>query len=187
MTGPRIYGITRPFTRPRPARWPRPRPASISPPALLDRLTGQGNEIVRLTLHVGYGTFTPVRVEDIREHRMHGEWFSLPAETADAVNRAKREGRRVVAVGTTSVRTLEYAANDEGRLAARSGECDLFLYPGSRFRVVDAMITNFHLPQSTLLLLVSAFAGRERILGAYREAVARSYRFYSYGDAMLIA
>jgi S-adenosylmethionine:tRNA ribosyltransferase-isomerase len=127
-----------------------------------------------------------VQILDIREHRMHAERFSIPAETAAAVHAARNNGKRVVAVGTTVVRTLEFAADAQGRLTAGSGACDLFIYPGYRFRAVDAMITNFHLPKSTLLMLVSAFAGREQVLKAYREAVAERYRFYSYGDAMLI-
>jgi S-adenosylmethionine:tRNA ribosyltransferase-isomerase len=155
-------------------------------PELLARLQAKGVTIVDVTLHVGYGTFLPVEADDIRDHRMHAEWFSLPAESAEAVNAAKDKGRRVVAVGTTCVRTLEYCADDRGRLSARSGECDLFIYPGYAFKIVDAMITNFHLPKSTLLMLVSAFAGREKILSAYAEAVRAGYRFYSYGDAMII-
>lgn len=154
---------------------------------LLARLARKGVLVTYLTLHVGYGTFVPVRVADIREHCMHPEWFTLPAETARAINAAKTDGRRVVAVGTTSVRTLEYCAAPAGRVQPRSDMCDLFIYPGYKFKMVDAMITNFHLPQSTLLMLVSAFAGRERILAAYEEAVRGNYRFYSYGDAMLIS
>jgi S-adenosylmethionine:tRNA ribosyltransferase-isomerase len=138
-------------------------------------------------LHVGYGTFLPVRVTDIRDHRMHTEVYHIPPKTADLVNRARNEGRRVIAVGTTSVRTLEYASEGNGTIKPGSGACDLFIYPGFRFSVVDAMITNFHLPESTLLMLVSAFTGRERILAAYREAVNQKYRFFSYGDAMLIS
>jgi len=154
---------------------------------LLSRLKNKGITIAPITLHVGYGTFLPVRVADIREHRMHSEWYSIPHETANAVNIAKQEGRRVIAVGTTCMRTLEYAADTEGKLSEGAGECDLFIYPGYHFKLADAMITNFHLPQSTLLMLVSAFAGRETILKAYQEAIANQYRFYSYGDAMLIA
>lgn len=156
-------------------------------PNLLERIRRRGVAVVTVTLHVGYGTFVPVRVDDIRDHRMHHEWFSIPPETAEAVNQARSEGRRVVAVGTTSVRTLEYAAGPDGRLAPGNGSCDLFIYPGYRFRAVDAVITNFHLPESTLIMLVSAFAGRENVLTAYREAVAERYRFFSYGDAMFIA
>jgi S-adenosylmethionine:tRNA ribosyltransferase-isomerase len=154
---------------------------------LLKRLADKGVSLTYVTLHVGYGTFVPVRVTDIRQHRMHAEWFSLPDDTAQAVARAKENGGRVVAVGTTCVRTLEYCASEEGRLTAQSGMCDLFIYPGYRFKIVDAMITNFHLPQSTLLMLVSAFAGRDAILKAYAEAARQTYRFYSYGDAMFIA
>jgi S-adenosylmethionine:tRNA ribosyltransferase-isomerase len=155
-------------------------------PELMDRLRHKGLDIVSLTLHVGYGTFAPVRVEDIRRHRMHAERFSIPETTAKAINAAHANGRRLVAVGTTTVRTLEYASAQDGRIQAGGGSCDLFIYPGYRFKIVDAMITNFHLPASTLLMLVAAFAGRELILNAYAEAVRRRYRFYSYGDAMLI-
>jgi S-adenosylmethionine:tRNA ribosyltransferase-isomerase len=153
---------------------------------LLDRLTRKGVTVVYLTLHVGYGTFVPVRVADIREHRMHSEWFTLSEEAANAINTAKSVGGRVMAVGTTSVRTLEYCAMEKGVIAPGSGMCDLFIYPGFEFKLVDAIITNFHLPQSTLLMLVAAFAGRKSILRAYGEAVRQEYRFYSYGDAMLI-
>lgn len=154
--------------------------------SLLDQLARKGVQIVFLTLHVGYGTFLPVRVDDIRDHQMHAEAFTLPAVTAELVNRVKKSGGRVVAVGTTCVRTLEYCSDAHGRLAARSGWCDLFIYPGYEFKLVDAMVTNFHLPKSTLMMLVSAFAGREKMLDAYAEAVKEEYRFYSYGDAMLI-
>jgi S-adenosylmethionine:tRNA ribosyltransferase-isomerase len=154
--------------------------------AILSRIREKGIVIAPVTLHVGYGTFVPVRVDDIRDHRMHDEWFSISAETAGQVNRAKDAGRRVVAVGTTSVRTLEYAARANGRLSPGTGRCDLFIYPGFSFRIVDAMITNFHLPKSTLLMLVSAFAGRETMLQTYAAAVRQEYRFFSYGDAMLI-
>jgi S-adenosylmethionine:tRNA ribosyltransferase-isomerase len=154
---------------------------------LLQRLADKGVAIVYLTLHVGYGTFVPVRVTDIREHRMHAEWFSLSREAADTIVNAKQGGGRVVAVGTTCVRTLEYCAPQPGKIEARSGMCDLYIYPGYRFNIVDAMITNFHLPQSTLLMLVSAFAGRKNVLNAYAQAVKEKYRFYSYGDAMLIS
>ena len=154
---------------------------------LLEKIRAAGVRIAKLTLHVGYGTFVPVRVSDIRDHAMHSEWYAISPETADAVNETRAAGGRIIAVGTTSVRTLEYAADEKGRVRAESGNCDLFIYPGYRFRVADAMITNFHLPESTLLMLVSAFAGRDRILNAYRIAVQEKYRFYSYGDAMLIA
>lgn len=154
--------------------------------SLLDRLLRKGVRIADLTLHVGYGTFVPVRIDDIRQHRMHAEWYTLPDASADAINTAKRQGGRVVAVGTTCVRTLEFCAAPREAVAAGSGMCDLFIYPGYRFQVVDAIITNFHLPKSTLLMLVSAFAGRENILRAYAEAVREQYRFYSYGDGMVI-
>jgi S-adenosylmethionine:tRNA ribosyltransferase-isomerase len=153
---------------------------------LLERLVRKQVRIVYLTLHVGYGTFLPVRSDDIRHHRMHAEWFSLPPEAAETINAAKARNGRVVAVGTTCVRTLEYCAEPSGRIDARSGACDLFIYPGYPFKIVDAMITNFHLPKSTLMMLVSAFAGRENMLAAYAEAVKEKYRFFSYGDGMLI-
>ena len=153
---------------------------------LLQQLRSVGVRCVSITLHVGYGTFVPVRVEDIRRHVMHAEWFHLSAEAAKEINAAKIEGRRVVAVGTTVVRTLEFCSNEDGILQERSGACDLFIYPGYRFRTVNAMITNFHLPKSTLLMLVSAFSDRTTILRTYEEAVREGYRFYSYGDAMLI-
>ena len=155
-------------------------------PELLDRLRRAGVEIASITLHVGYGTFLPVRVEDIRDHRMHAESFEIPDRTARTVTAARAGGRRVIAVGTTCVRTLEYSTDSLGRLHAGRGECDLFIYPGYRFKAVDALITNFHLPRSTLLMLVSAFAGRDRILAAYRTAIVEGYRFYSYGDGMMI-
>lgn len=153
---------------------------------LLRALEEMGVEVVRITLHVGLGTFAPVRTEDIREHVMHSEVVRVPDEAARRIREAKSEGRRVIAVGTTVVRTLEWAACRFGELCAVSGLCDHYIYPGYGFRVVDAMITNFHLPKTSLLLLVSAFAGREKILAAYREAVRNEYRFFSYGDAMLI-
>lgn len=154
---------------------------------LIRRLHQKGVETAFITLHVGYGTFVPVRVADIRRHQMHAEWFCLDAPAADAVHRAKARGGRVVAVGTTSVRTLEFCAGKGGTVTPQSGMCNLFIYPGYDFKAVDAMVTNFHLPQSTLLMLVSAFAGREKILAAYAEAVDREYRFFSYGDAMFIS
>src|SRR5207237_1890022 len=141
-----------------------------------------------ITLHVGLGTFQPVRVERVEEHRLHTEWFHIPPEAAEAINRARRERRRVVAIGTTTVRTLEYAARrSEGReIGPQTGEADVFIYPGFEFRVVGALLTNFHLSKSTLLMLVSAFAGRERVLAGYQHAVRERYRFYSYGDCMFI-
>ena len=153
---------------------------------VLGALRSKGIQIAAVTLHVGYGTFQPVRCHDIRQHRMHAERFVIPETSAAVINAARSEGRPVVAVGTTCVRTLEYASDEYGMIGVGSGFCDLFIYPGYRFKAVDAMITNFHLPKSTLLMLVSAFAGREVILKAYREAIQCGYRFYSYGDAMFI-
>jgi S-adenosylmethionine:tRNA ribosyltransferase-isomerase len=153
---------------------------------LMAELVQKQIDMVHITLHVGYGTFVPVRVDDIRDHRIHSEYYSLSRDAAQKINDAKDQGRRVVAVGTTSVRTLEFTADDQGRVAPGIGMCDLYIYPGYRFRCVDAMITNFHLPRSTLLMLVSAFYDRERMLDAYASAVAEKYRFFSYGDAMLI-
>ncbi|MGA7241885.1 MAG: tRNA preQ1(34) S-adenosylmethionine ribosyltransferase-isomerase QueA [Terracidiphilus sp.] len=158
-------------------------------PEVLDRIAAAGVEIARVTLHVGLGTFAPLRVERIDEVRLHRERYSISSETADAVNRARIDGRRIVAVGTTVVRTLEAAAALAGSapLAAHSGETDIFISPGYEFRVVGALLTNFHLPQSSLLMLVSAFAGRERVLAAYRHAVESGYHFFSYGDCMFVA
>lgn len=153
---------------------------------LLETLEKKGTDRAQITLHVGYGTFLPVRTPDIRDHVIHRERYAIPPETAERINQAKRSGKAIVAVGTTTVRTLEHAADESGAVRSGQGECDLFIYPGYRFKVVDKMITNFHLPQSTLLMLVSAFAGRETILNAYRCAIDHRYRFYSYGDAMLI-
>lgn len=153
---------------------------------LLKQLAASGVKIAALTLHVGYGTFMPVRCADIRQHRMHPEFIEIGKETADAVNRAKNELRRVVAVGTTVVRALEWVYARQGSVIATGGMCDHYIYPGCRFEVIDCMVTNFHLPKSSLVLLVSAFAGRSRILSAYRDAVREGYRFFSYGDAMLI-
>ena len=185
---------------------------------ILGQLREKGVETAAVTLHVGLGTFAPIRTEVVEEHKIHTEWYQIPEDTAEKITRAKREGRRVVAVGTTTVRTLEYAArkcaeqgqgqdqdqdqdqlphvsqpranmghpSDAPIITAHSGEADIFIYPGYRFRVVDAMLTNFHLPKSTLLMLVSAFAGRERILAAYEHAVRERYRFFSYGDCMFI-
>ena len=160
-------------------------------PRLLERIRLHGVETAFVTLHVGWATFRPVQVEDIASHDIHAEFYTLSETSTETINRAKHEGRRVIAVGTTTVRLLEYAATLGGgegpdALKAGSGWADIFIYPGYEFRVVDALITNFHLPQSTLLMLVSAFADRELMLAAYREAVDRRYRFYSFGDAMLI-
>ena len=154
---------------------------------LIEKLAKKGVKIVAITLHVGYGTFLPVRVKDISEHRIHSEVYFISRETADIINRTKADGRRIIAVGTTCVRTLEYASDHRGNVVHGSGSCDLFIYPGYRFKTVDAMITNFHLPKSTLLMLVFAFAGREKVLNAYQTAMNKGYRFFSYGDAMLIA
>jgi S-adenosylmethionine:tRNA ribosyltransferase-isomerase len=151
---------------------------------LLQQLRDKGINLAFVTLHVGLGTFRPVSVEDIEKHVMHKEYFSVPPATAALINETKQKGGRVIAVGTTAVRTLETAA--EGGLVAKSGWTDIFIYPGYRFKLVDGLITNFHLPKSTLLMLVSALAGRERILDAYRQAVEERYRFFSFGDAMLI-
>jgi S-adenosylmethionine:tRNA ribosyltransferase-isomerase len=155
--------------------------------ALLAALRKHGIETVWLTLHVGPSTFLPVRHENVREHEMEAEWALVPNETADALARAKTQGRRVVAVGTTTTRALESAARRDGTVRAGELWADSFILPGFDFRVVDALITNFHLPRSTLLLLVAAFAGRDRVLAAYEAAVRERYRFYSYGDAMLVA
>ncbi|MDR1795951.1 MAG: tRNA preQ1(34) S-adenosylmethionine ribosyltransferase-isomerase QueA [Clostridiales Family XIII bacterium] len=158
-------------------------------PELLGRIRGKGVETAFVTLHVGLGTFRPVQAEDVEGHRMHTEAYHVPEEAAQAVNRAKSEGRRVVCVGTTSVRTLESAADSAGAgVRAGWGETDIFLYPGgpNAFRVTDALITNFHLPKSTLLMLVSAFYDREKVLAVYAEAVRKGYRFFSYGDAMFL-
>jgi S-adenosylmethionine:tRNA ribosyltransferase-isomerase len=155
-------------------------------PEILDQIRRRGIETAEITLHVGLGTFQPVRVEVVEEHKLHREWFEISPDAAEKIQRARDAGRRIVAVGTTTVRTLEFAARQstDGRIAAQSGEADIFIYPGFDFRVVGAMLTNFHLPKSTLLMLVSAFAGRERILHSYGHAVRERYRFYSYGDCM---
>jgi S-adenosylmethionine:tRNA ribosyltransferase-isomerase len=153
---------------------------------LLDRLRSRGVLFAHLTLHVGAGTFQPVRTERLSEHRMHAEWYRIDAASADAINRARAEGRIVTAVGTTCVRALESAATDDGRIAPGSGDTRLFITPGFRFRIADRLLTNFHLPKSTLLMLVSAFAGVDRIRAAYAHAIAARYRFFSYGDAMLL-
>ena len=152
---------------------------------LLERLGNKGVEIAYLTLHTGLGTFRPVRAEQVEDHKIHSEFYSIPRETADVISATKERGRRVVAVGTTTARALEYAASSGG-VRPGDGEADIFIYPGYAFKVVDALVTNFHLPESTLIMLVSAFAGKDFVLDVYREAVRRNYRFYSYGDAMLI-
>ena len=158
-------------------------------PRLMAELEQAGIRFARVTLHVGLDTFAPVTEEDPGEHVIHSEWCEVTPEAADLINRTKEQGGRVIAVGTTSVRTLESAAaacKEDGRVVSISGPTQLFILPGFKFKVVDAMVTNFHLPQSSLIMLVSAFAGRERVLGAYQTAVERGYRFYSFGDAMLI-
>ncbi|MBU1691100.1 MAG: tRNA preQ1(34) S-adenosylmethionine ribosyltransferase-isomerase QueA [Gammaproteobacteria bacterium] len=154
-------------------------------PAMLETLEKKGVKTAYVTLHVGAGTFQPVRVEDISEHHMHSEWYTVPQQTVDLIRLSKAEGGRVMAVGTTSLRALESAAAG-GELEAGSGETNIFIFPGYRFKVVERLLTNFHLPKSTLMMLVSAFGGTENIRRAYRHAVGQRYRFFSYGDAMLI-
>ena len=153
---------------------------------LLAELEAKGIDIAYVTLHVGLGTFRPVKVDNILEHHMHSEMYMINAEAAEKINRAKENGHRVVCVGTTSCRTVESAADENGRIAACSGDTDIFIYPGYRFKVLDCLITNFHLPESTLVMLVSALAGRENVLNAYGEAIRERYRFFSFGDAMFI-
>jgi len=153
---------------------------------LIDRLKKKGVLFGFVTLHVGLGTFRPVQTQTIENHVMHREYYAVPEETAEIIRTAKKEGRRIIAVGTTSIRTLESAATETGEIHPGSGWTDIFIYPGYRFKIVDAIITNFHLPKSTLIMLVSAFAGRSFILNAYKNAVAEGYRFFSFGDAMLI-
>lgn len=153
-------------------------------PEILSRVKARGIEKAEVTLHVGLGTFQPVREERVEDHKLHRESFLISEEAASAINRALDTGRRIVAVGTTTARTLEYSAAQSGRVKTGIGEADIFIYPGFEFRVVGALLTNFHLPQSTLLMLVCAFAGQSRVLDAYRHAVAERYRFYSYGDCM---
>jgi S-adenosylmethionine:tRNA ribosyltransferase-isomerase len=156
-------------------------------PQLTAALVDRGVQIAEVTLHVGYGTFQPIRVDRVEDHRIEAERYEISASAADVINRARADGRRVIAVGTTTTRTLEAVAREhDGRVVAGSGETDLFLYPGAEFRIVGGLLTNFHLPQSSLLMLVAAFAGRDRIKSAYDAAIAEGYRFYSYGDAMLI-
>ncbi len=155
-------------------------------PELLDEIKEKGVEIALVTLHVGLGTFRPVKVENIQEHHMHSEFYRIEQSEADKINRAKEEGHRVICVGTTSCRTVESAADENGRLRECSGWTEIFIYPGYKFKVLDALITNFHLPESTLIMLVSALAGREHVLAAYEEAIRERYRFFSFGDAMFI-
>jgi S-adenosylmethionine:tRNA ribosyltransferase-isomerase len=155
---------------------------------ILDRIRQRGIETAEITLHVGLGTFQPVREEVVEEHKLHREWYEISEDAAERIQRVRDAGRRVIAVGTTTVRTLEFAArqNKDGRITPQRGEADIFIYPGFEFRAVGAMLTNFHLPKSTLLMLLAAFAGRERVLHAYEHAVRERYRFYSYGDCMFV-
>ena len=155
-------------------------------PELLEEIERKGIDIARITLHVGLGTFRPVKVDEITEHHMHSEFFQIDEEAAMKINRAKDSGKRVICVGTTSCRTIESAADETGHLKACSGWTEIFIYPGYQFKILDCLITNFHLPESTLIMLVSALAGREHVLPAYEEAVKERYRFFSFGDAMLI-
>ena len=153
---------------------------------LLQKVKDMGVEVVEVLLHVGLGTFRPVKVDDVREHHMHSEYFSVSVEAAEAINRAKAENRRVICVGTTAVRTLESAADKVGHVTPCSGNTDIFIYPPYTFKIVDALITNFHLPESTLLMLVSALCSREEVLDVYKTAVGERYRFFSFGDAMMV-
>ncbi len=155
-------------------------------PELLKEIEDMGVDIEYVTLHVGLGTFRPVKEDNILDHKMHSEWYEVTPETAEHINAAKERGDRVICVGTTSTRTIESAADENGIVHAGSGDTDIFIYPGYRFKVLDALITNFHLPESTLVMLVSALAGRENVLNAYKEAVKEEYRFFSFGDAMFI-
>lgn len=155
-------------------------------PELLKKIEEKGVQIARVTLHVGLGTFRPVKVDNILEHHMHSEFYQIEEEAAEKINTAKANGKRVIAVGTTSCRTIESAAKEDGTIASVSGWTDIFIYPGYQFKVLDCLITNFHLPESTLVMLVSALAGREHVLNAYEEAIKERYRFFSFGDAMFI-
>lgn len=155
-------------------------------PELLAEIEGMGIKTAYVTLHVGLGTFRPVKEDDILKHHMHSEFYEITKEAADTINRTKEEGGRVICVGTTSCRTIESAADEKGTVHPGSGNTEIFIYPGYRFKVLDGLITNFHLPESTLIMLVSALAGRENVLRAYKEAVAEKYRFFSFGDAMIV-
>lgn len=155
-------------------------------PELLKEIEEKGIDIARVTLHVGLGTFRPVKVDEITDHHMHSEFYQVDEEAAEKINRAKDSGHRVICVGTTSCRTIESAADETGHLKPTSGWTEIFIYPGYKFKILDGLITNFHLPESTLIMLVSALAGREHVLAAYEEAVQERYRFFSFGDAMLI-
>jgi len=153
---------------------------------LLNKIEEKGIKISSITLHVGLGTFRPVKVDDVNNHHMHTEWYEVNAEAAEIINETKRNGGRVICVGTTSCRTIESVADDNGYMKAKTGETDIFIYPGYKFKVMDGLITNFHLPESTLVMLVSAFAGKENVLAAYETAVKERYRFFSFGDAMIL-
>ena len=153
---------------------------------LFEKLNKKGAAVANVTLHVGLGTFRPVKVENVKEHRMHSEYYCVEPEEAEKINRAKAAGNRVVSVGTTSCRTIESAANGQGILKPGEGDTEIFIYPGYRFKIMDILITNFHLPESTLLMLVSALAGKEQVMNAYKAAVQEKYRFFSFGDAMII-
>lgn len=155
-------------------------------PELLKQIEEKGVDIARVTLHVGLGTFRPVKVENVLEHHMHSEFYQITEEAAEKINHAKENGGRVICVGTTSCRTIESAADENGKLSACSGWTEIFIYPGYKFKILDALITNFHLPESTLVMLVSALAGKEKVMAAYEEAVKERYRFFSFGDAMFI-
>jgi S-adenosylmethionine:tRNA ribosyltransferase-isomerase len=155
-------------------------------PELLQQIQDMGVKLAYVTLHVGLGTFRPVKVDDVEQHDMHSEYCMIPQETADIINETKKNGGRVVCIGTTSCRTIESFANEDGTIQAQSGWTNIFIYPGYRFKCLDALVTNFHLPESTLVMLVSALAGKEHIMAAYAEAVKKRYRFFSFGDAMLL-
>lgn len=153
---------------------------------LLNKIEEKGIKIASITLHVGLGTFRPVKVDDVNNHHMHTEWYEVNAEAAEIINETKRNGGRVICVGTTSCRTIESVADENGYMKAKTGETDIFIYPGYKFKIMDGLITNFHLPESTLVMLVSAFAGKENVLSAYETAVKERYRFFSFGDAMIL-
>lgn len=153
---------------------------------LLEKIKNKGVEIVDVFLEVGLGTFRPVQVENVLEHKMHSEFYEMPQEAAEIINKAKSEGRRVISVGTTAIRTIESAAVEKGRVEARKADTEIFIYPGYEFKIVDALITNFHLPKSTLLMLVSALAGKDFVFRSYKEAVEKEYKFFSFGDATFI-
>jgi len=153
---------------------------------LLNKIEEKGIKIASITLHVGLGTFRPVKVDDVNNHHMHTEWYEVNAEAADIINETKRNGGRVICVGTTSCRTIESVAGENGYMKTKTGETDIFIYPGYKFKIMDGLITNFHLPESTLVMLVSAFAGKENVLSAYETAVKERYRFFSFGDAMIL-